>query len=95
MRNDAQEEQAALATRIMRKQAALSLRVAAVFVVILVGTPLANLYAPDFMGSKVGGFTLTWLFLGIAFYPITWILSSYFVKNSNKIEEEIAKEEKQ
>ena len=81
--------QAALRT-IMRRQAALSLRVAAVFVLLLILLPLANLYLPDLMGTKISGFTLTWIILAILFYPITWLLSAYFVRESDRIEGESA-----
>jgi len=75
---------------IMRRQAALSLRVAAVFVLLLVALPLANLYLPDLMGTKISGFTLTWLILAVLFYPITWLLSAYFVKTSEEVESSLA-----
>jgi len=75
---------------IMRRQAALSLRVAAVFILLLIALPLANLYLPELMATKISGFTLTWIILAILFYPITWILSSYFVKKSEEVESELA-----
>jgi len=74
----------------MRRQAKLGLRVAAVFVLILIGLPLLNLYLPDVMATHVGGFTLTWLFLAVLFYPVTWLLSWWFVKGSDGIESAIA-----
>jgi uncharacterized membrane protein (DUF485 family) len=91
MRDDAVGDEALL-QRVMKRQAALSLKVAAVFVLLLLGLPLANLYLPRLGASNVGGFTLTWLFLGVLFYPITWVLSSVFVKNSNCIESELVAE---
>jgi len=36
---------------------------------------------------------LTWLILGVLFYPITWALSNYFVTRSDQIEAEITQEE--
>ena len=77
----------------MRRQAALSLRVAAVFVLLLLLLPLANLMLPDLMGADVAGFTFSWLLLGVLFYPITWALSLYFVKESEKVETAIATSE--
>jgi uncharacterized membrane protein (DUF485 family) len=78
--------------RIMRRQAALSVRVAAVFILLLIALPLANLYLPDAMGTKISGFTLTWLILAVLFYPITWLLSGYFVRKSEEVEAELTKE---
>jgi inner membrane protein involved in colicin E2 resistance len=72
----------------MRRQASLSLSVAAVFAVLLLGLPLVNFYLPDLANTQILGFTATWLFLGVLFYPITVGLSFYFVKKSDQIEAE-------
>ncbi len=81
--------QAALVRAIMGRQAALSLRVAAVFLILIFGLPVVNWLLPDLAGTRVGGFTLTWLFLGVLFYPLTWVLSGYFVRESDRLEAEI------
>lgn len=85
-----EQDQARLARVVMQKQAALSLRVSAVFLFLLLGLPLVNAFLPDLANRSVGGFTLTWLFLGVLFYPITWILSGYFIRASDRIEAECA-----
>ena len=82
------DELARLADRIMRRQAGLSLRVATVFLVLLLGLPLVNAQWPELANTSVGGFTATWLFLAVLFYPITVALSFYFVNKSDKIEAE-------
>ncbi len=84
------DELARLADRLMRRQAALSLRVAAVFAVLILGLPLVNAYLPDLADARVGGFPASWLFLGVLFYPITVALSFYFVRHSDRIEAESA-----
>jgi len=84
--------QAALIRTVMGRQAALSLRVAAVFLVLIFGLPVVNWLLPDLAGMRVGGFTLTWLFLGVLFYPLTWLLSGYFVRESDRLEAEIVAE---
>ena len=89
LREIPQADHARLAAALMKRQAALSLKVGAAFVVLVFGLPLVNLYAPDFAKAPVFGFTLTWLFLGVVFFPITWALSAYFVKESNRIESEL------
>jgi uncharacterized membrane protein (DUF485 family) len=81
-----EESHARLAHEVMRKQAALSIRIATIFLVILFGLPLVNLYMPRLADLPVFGFTATWLFLGVLFYPVTWILSWVFIDRSNKIE---------
>lgn len=88
-----QQKASALSKKMMKKQLRLSLSVAVVFVVVLVGLPLVNLYLPDLAKTNIGGFTLTWLILGVLFYPLTWILSTWFVRGSEKIEAEIVEEE--
>jgi uncharacterized membrane protein (DUF485 family) len=85
-------ERPALVRTIMRRQAALGLRIAAIFVVILVGIPLLNFYAPALMATRIGGFPLTWLLLAVLFYPITWVLSFAFVRGSDRIEAAIVEE---
>ncbi|MBC8137668.1 MAG: hypothetical protein H8F28_17445 [Fibrella sp.] len=86
--------QAALIRTVMGRQAALSLRVAAVFLVLIFGLPVVNWLLPDLAQMRVGGFTLTWLFLGVLFYPLTWLLSGYFVRQSDRLEAEIVAEYK-
>ena len=50
---------------LMRRQLRLSISCAATFLIALLGLPLANYFAPDLMATRVGGFTLTWLILGV------------------------------
>ncbi|RYG87894.1 MAG: DUF485 domain-containing protein [Alphaproteobacteria bacterium] len=88
-------EQSALLRRVMSRQATLSLRVASVFLVLIFGLPMVNWLLPNVAGARVGGFSLSWLFLGVLFYPLTWLLSGYFIRASDKIENELAVEHKQ
>jgi uncharacterized membrane protein (DUF485 family) len=81
-----------LAHAVMRRQLALSLRVAAVFLTLIFALPLVNWLAPGLASANVGGFTLSWLMLGVLFYPITWLLSGYFVRASDAIEAAIARD---
>lgn len=81
---------AELAGQLMRRQASLSLRVAAVFLFLILAVPLANQFAPAWSQQPVLGFPLSWFLLGILFYPITWALSTYFVRASEKLESEEA-----
>jgi uncharacterized membrane protein (DUF485 family) len=83
---EAQHEQ--LAHAVMRRQAALSIRVAIIFILLLIGLPLFNYFKPEIANAQIGGFTWTWLFLGVLFFPITCLLSVYFVKNSDRLEAE-------
>lgn len=89
--NDSQAT-ARLAQTVMRRQLVLSLRVAAVFLLLLLGLPLLNWLAPGVMGARIGGFTVTWLFLGALFYPLTWALSGYFIRHSDRIEAQLTQE---
>jgi uncharacterized membrane protein (DUF485 family) len=79
-------------SRLMRRQASLAISVAAVFVLILLGLPLANALWPEAMASKVLGFNFTWLLLAVLFYPITWALSWVFVSRTEQIEREFSEE---
>ncbi|HUS34952.1 MAG TPA: DUF485 domain-containing protein [Verrucomicrobiae bacterium] len=74
--------------RLMRRQLRLSIACAATFVVVLLGLPLANYFLPDLMSTRVGGFTLTWLILGVLFFPFVWAIAYYFIKRSIALEQE-------
>jgi len=72
---------------LMRKQLRLSLRCAAAFLVVLLGLPLANYFFPDLMAARVFGFTLTWLCLGIGFFPAVWLIAWIFIRRSIELED--------
>ncbi len=60
---------------------------AAAFLALILALPLLNALAPEVMNDPwLGGFTPTWLLLGVLFYPITVGLSFYFVAASDRIE---------
>ncbi len=72
---------------LMRRQLRLSVACAAAFLIVLLGLPLANYLAPEVMAQRVGGFTLTWLFLGVLFFPAVWVISWTFIRRSIRLEE--------
>ena len=76
--------------RLMRRQLRLSIACAAAFMIVLFGLPLLNYFAPDLMATRVGGFTLTWLILGVLMFPFVWVISGIFIKRSLKMEAEEA-----
>ncbi len=73
---------------LMRRQLALSTACAAMFLVVLLGLPLLNYYAPAAMATRVGGFTLSWLILGVLFFPFVWIISWRFIRRSIDLEQD-------
>ena len=73
---------------LMRRQLRLSTICASAFLIVLLGMPLANYFAPAFMATRVAGFTLTWLILGVLFFPFVWIISWKFIKRSTELENE-------
>ncbi len=73
---------------LMRRQLALSVSCAATFFVALLGVPLLNYFAPALMATRVGGFTLSWLLLGVLFFPFVWIISFIFIKRSIALEDQ-------
>jgi uncharacterized membrane protein (DUF485 family) len=83
--SDAIHSEAFLAA-LMRRQLALSISCAVAFLVGLIGLPLLNYFAPAFMAQRVGGFTLTWLILGVLFFPYVWIISYTFIRRSLRLE---------
>ena len=76
----------------MRRQLRLSITCAAAFMFVLFGLPLLNYFQPEMMATRVGGFTLTWLILGVLFFPFVWIISGVFIKKSLRMEAEEAAE---
>ena len=73
---------------LMQRQLKLSIMCAAAFVVVLFGLPVANYYAPKFMATRIAGFTLSWLLLGVLFFPAVWAISWYFIRRSIWLEDD-------
>ena len=71
---------------LMRRQLKLSIACALTFLVALLGLPLANYFLPDLMAKRVAGFTVTWLVLGVLFFPFVWIISYVFIRRSIALE---------
>jgi uncharacterized membrane protein (DUF485 family) len=76
---------------LMRRQLKLSIACAATFLVALLGLPLLNYFAPALMATRVAGFTLSWLILGVLFFPFVWIISWRFIKRSIALEDDEVK----
>ena len=77
---------------LMQKQLRLSITCAAAFLLVLLGLPLANYFLPELMSKRVLGFTLTWLILGIGFFPAVWLIAWLFIKRSIALEQAEAAE---
>ena len=73
---------------LMRRQLRLSISCAATFLIALLGMPLLNYFAPAMMATRVGGFTLSWLVLGVLFFPFVWVISWTFIRRSIALEED-------
>jgi uncharacterized membrane protein (DUF485 family) len=71
---------------LMKRQLKLSITCATAFLILLFGLPLLNYLVPAFMAQRVGGFTLTWLILGVLFFPYVWIIAKYFISRSMALE---------
>ena len=71
---------------LMRRQLKLSITCAATFLFALLGLPSLNYFFPEIMATRVFGFTLTWLLLGILFFPVVWLISYLFIKRSIALE---------
>jgi uncharacterized membrane protein (DUF485 family) len=71
---------------LMRRQLRLSLLCASAFVIALLGLPLFNYFVPDLTSTRVAGFPLTWMVLGIIFFPFVWFISWFFINRSIRLE---------
>ena len=76
---------------LMRRQLKLSVTCAAAFLIVLLGLPVANYIAPQFMATRVAGFTLSWLILGVLFFPAVWVISWFFIRRSIALEQDEVK----
>ena len=77
---------------LMRRQLRLSILSCLAFMLMLLGLPLANYLAPEFMARRVLGFTLSWLILGLGFFPTVWLVSWVFTRRSMALEEQEVRE---
>ena len=71
---------------LMRRQLKLSIACAGTFLVALLGLPLLNYFCPEAMGVRLFGFTLTWLVLGVLFFPFVWVIAFVFIRRSIALE---------
>jgi uncharacterized membrane protein (DUF485 family) len=71
---------------LMRRQLGLSAACATTFLVALLGMPLLNYFFPGPIATRVAGFTLSWLILGVLFFPFVWIISYVFIRRSLQLE---------
>ncbi len=85
--NDLDIHSEAFLHRLMRRQLRLSIACAATFLIALLGLPLLNYFAPELMSKRVAGFTLTWLLLGVLFFPLVWAIAFSFIKKSIALED--------
>jgi uncharacterized membrane protein (DUF485 family) len=81
----------AFLARLMSGQLKLSIACAFCFIVALVALPLLNYFQPAFMAQRIYGFTLTWLILGVLFFPFVWVISFVFIQRSIALEDTEAK----
>lgn len=80
---------------LMRRQLKLSIACATAFLVVLLGLPLANYFAPALMGTRIMGFTLTWFILGVVFFPAVWVISFLFIRRSIWLERDEVRQVKE
>lgn len=71
---------------LMRRQLRLSVACAAAFLLVLFGLPLLNYHLPELMARRVGGFTLSWLVLGVLVFPYVWLIAKWFISRSIALE---------
>lgn len=71
---------------LKRRQLGLSIGCALAFLVVLLAMPALNYLAPAWMGREVGGFTLSWLVLGVLFFPFVWVVAWVFIRRSMRLE---------
>ena len=76
---------------LIRRQLTLSVSVAAVFLVVLLGLPLMNILFPELMGVPVLGLPMAWLVLALLLYPFLWALALHFVGTAHRYDDEFTR----
>ena len=71
---------------LMKRQLRLSIACAVAFLLLLLGLPLLNYFQPELMATRVGGFTLSWLLLGVLVFPYVWVIAGTFIRKSIALE---------
>jgi len=97
MQSQSQQDRSALHSEqflrsLMRRQLRLSVTCALTFLAALLGLPLLNYFLPGLMARRVGGFTLTWLILGVLFFPFVWAIAWVFIRRSIALEDSEVRE---
>lgn len=72
--------------RLKRRQLRLSMGCAATFLSALLALPLLNYFLPEQMAIRIGGFPLSWLILGVLFFPFVWVIAWVFIRRSMALE---------
>jgi uncharacterized membrane protein (DUF485 family) len=72
---------------LMKRQLKLSITCAAAFLIVLFGLPLLNYFAPVWMARRVWGFPMSWLILGVLFFPYVWVIAAWFIRKSMALEQ--------
>ncbi len=75
-----------LLSRLKARQLRLSMSCASAFLIALLALPLLNYWLPDAMATRIGGFPLTWLVLGVLFFPYVWLIAWVFIRKSMALE---------
>jgi len=73
---------------LMRRQWRISAACAGAFLTVLLAIPALNYLFPEWMGQDVAGFTLSWLILGVLFFPFVWAIAWIFIRRSIRLEED-------
>jgi len=71
---------------LMRRQLRLSSACLGAFLAVLFLLPLLNFAAPEAMSVRLFGFTLSWLILGVGFFPAVWTIAWVFIRRSIALE---------
>lgn len=76
---------------LIRRQLSLSLSVAAVFLLVLLGMPLVYVLIPELGMVQVLGLPLHWVVLAVLMYPFLWLLAAYYIRAAKQREDEFTR----
>lgn len=73
---------------LIRAQLRLALSILVVFACVIGGLPALFATAPSVAGFEVGGLPLPWLVLGVAAFPLLFVLAVVYVRQAERNERE-------
>lgn len=74
------------AAGLIRRQLSVALRAAGALVLLIGTLPLVMAFVPGAATARIGGLGLAWLLLGVAAYPVMWLIGRWYIRQVERNE---------